>query len=185
MVFKNVCRTKVSLALEGSTTCTSINYLFYISQEYYFDDIYMNLHKKYFAISFFQKHRILMPDDEDRRLKPRQSIVFFGNPDDNVLIQPVDGSEKYEPIRAEDFLRMRFYTTFKDLNPVSTWWWWIPSFLQGPIYYLGSTCHVRHVYISCYLPSKKITCPAEYFKFSFSITKIEQFINPFTSGACT
>ena len=50
-------------------------------------------------------HRILIPEDEIRKKKERQSIVFFIQPDDECLIKCIDGSDKYKPITYIDCLR--------------------------------------------------------------------------------
>ena len=49
------------------------------------------------------KHRILIPDTEAQRKKARQSVVFFVQPDDDCIIECIDGSNKYEPVSSKGF----------------------------------------------------------------------------------
>ena len=53
-------------------------------------------------------HRVLIPEEEIRRRKCRQSIVFFSLSDDEFLVKCLDGSDKYEPIKTIDYLNYRF-----------------------------------------------------------------------------
>ena len=48
-------------------------------------------------------HRILIPEDDVRRKSARQSIVYFVEPDDDCVIECLDGSDKYEPVTAKGF----------------------------------------------------------------------------------
>ncbi|XP_064406736.1 uncharacterized protein LOC135351611 [Halichondria panicea] len=51
-------------------------------------------------------HRVLVPDDETVKERVRQSIAFFVHPDNEVLVETIDGSNKYPPITAlEDTFR--------------------------------------------------------------------------------
>ena len=61
----------------------------------------------------FQKHRVLIPEEELKRNKGRQSLAFFVHPDDHVMIECLDKSNKYEPISSIDYLNMRFAATYK------------------------------------------------------------------------
>ncbi|KAK6169472.1 hypothetical protein SNE40_020521 [Patella caerulea] len=58
------------------------------------------------------KHRVLIPEDEVRKNKGRQSIAFFIHADDDCVIKCLDGSDKYQPITALDYLNWRFSLTF-------------------------------------------------------------------------
>lgn len=62
------------------------------------------------------EHRVLIPTDPFLAQKPRRSIAFFAQPDDDVVITSLDGSEKYEPITALDYLNMKFGETYLDLK---------------------------------------------------------------------
>lgn len=50
------------------------------------------------------KHRVLIPKDDKRKKKCRQSIVFFANSDDDYVIECLDGENKYEPIKTIDYI---------------------------------------------------------------------------------
>ena len=58
------------------------------------------------------KHRVLVPEEEFRKRKSRQSIAFFVHPDDDFIIKCLDGSDKYEPISSLDYLNYRFSVTY-------------------------------------------------------------------------
>lgn len=49
-----------------------------------------------------QLHRVLLPEDESRKRSVRKSIAFFLHPDNDVLIECVDGSNKYPPVLAAE-----------------------------------------------------------------------------------
>lgn len=49
-----------------------------------------------------QPHRVLLPEDESRKRSVRKSIAFFLHPDNDVLIECVDGSNKYPPVLAAE-----------------------------------------------------------------------------------
>ncbi|XP_071478190.1 uncharacterized protein [Diadema antillarum] len=53
-------------------------------------------------------HRVVHPESS----KPRQSIAFFGRPDDESVIECVDGSDKYPPIKADQFYSDRVLPTY-------------------------------------------------------------------------
>ncbi|XP_036419831.1 UPF0676 protein C1494.01 [Colossoma macropomum] len=55
-------------------------------------------------------HRVLLPPGGDSRT--RQSLAFFVQPDDNVMISCVDGSNKYPPVKCVDYLQSRFNDTY-------------------------------------------------------------------------
>ena len=57
-------------------------------------------------------HRALIPEEERKRKMVRQSIVFFVNPDDEVIVSCLDGSDKYEPIRSVDYIYDRIKSTY-------------------------------------------------------------------------
>ncbi|KAK3083836.1 hypothetical protein FSP39_003896 [Pinctada imbricata] len=58
------------------------------------------------------EHRVIIPEEEIKRKTGRQSVAFFVQPDDDVMITCLDKSNKYEPITARDYLNMRFHATF-------------------------------------------------------------------------
>ncbi|XP_041651192.1 UPF0676 protein C1494.01-like isoform X2 [Cheilinus undulatus] len=55
-------------------------------------------------------HRVLLPPPGDHRT--RQSMAFFVHPDDDALITCCDGSDKYPPVTAGDYLIERFSNTY-------------------------------------------------------------------------
>ena len=52
-----------------------------------------------------QKHRVLIPRDDKSVEEDRVSVVFFCQPDDDVLIETLDGTGKYPPITSGDWLK--------------------------------------------------------------------------------
>ena len=60
-----------------------------------------------------QVHRVLIPEGELKRRVPRRSLVLFYDPDDDIMITCLDGSNKYPPMRARDWIYHRLHSTFK------------------------------------------------------------------------
>jgi len=59
-------------------------------------------------------HRVMVPDDESVRSLSRQSIAFFIHPDDEVTIQPLQGSHtRFPPITSREHTEKRFRETYK------------------------------------------------------------------------
>ncbi|XP_065826250.1 uncharacterized protein [Oscarella lobularis] len=58
------------------------------------------------------RHRVLLPEDPDKRSRIRRSIAFFFHPDDDFVIESLDGSNKYEPITAGEFIDRKFAITY-------------------------------------------------------------------------
>lgn len=58
------------------------------------------------------KHRVLIPEDEIKKRKSRQSIAFFVVPDNDVMIQSLDKTAKYEPISSLQFLQQRLASSY-------------------------------------------------------------------------
>ncbi|XP_033741783.1 2-oxoglutarate-dependent dioxygenase ecdK-like [Pecten maximus] len=50
------------------------------------------------------KHRVVIPKEELRKMMNRQSIAFFIQPDDEVMIRSLDKSDKFEPIQSLQYL---------------------------------------------------------------------------------
>lgn len=50
---------------------------------------------------------MVVPEEEIRRRTPRQSIAFFVHPDNDVMIAPLDGSGKHEPVDALTYVKSR------------------------------------------------------------------------------
>ena len=77
--------------------------------------MYVRIHARpYFILLYFvfQKHRVLIPEEDIKKRQTRQSIAFFSHPDDQCMITCIDGSNKYEPITSLDYLNMRFSETY-------------------------------------------------------------------------
>ena len=55
------------------------------------------------------KHRVTLPKDIT---KSRQSIAFFCQPDNDVLVCCLDGSEKYKPVTALAYVNEQFQKTY-------------------------------------------------------------------------
>jgi len=60
-----------------------------------------------------QVHRVLIPEGELKRRVPRRSLVLFYDPDDDTMITCLDGSNKYPPIRARDWIYQQLHSTYK------------------------------------------------------------------------
>ncbi|XP_060892052.1 uncharacterized protein LOC132972920 isoform X2 [Labrus mixtus] len=56
------------------------------------------------------RHRVLLPTAGDHRT--RQSLAFFVHPDDKALISCCDGSDKYPPVTADEYLKERFRKSY-------------------------------------------------------------------------
>jgi len=57
-------------------------------------------------------HRVLIPEDVIRRQLTSRSIVFFVDPDCDVTIQCLDGSDKYPPVSAMDYIAQLLDTNY-------------------------------------------------------------------------
>ena len=58
------------------------------------------------------RHRVVVPRDELKRSTPRQSAAFFVHPDNDVIIECLDGSGHYPPISSLDYLNHRLDATY-------------------------------------------------------------------------
>ena len=58
-------------------------------------------------------HRVRIPEEELKRRNRRQSVAFFVNADDGVIIKPLDGSGKHEPVEALAYLKSRIFATYR------------------------------------------------------------------------
>ena len=68
-----------------------------------------------------QPHRVLIPDDEVKRKKMRQSIAIFLHPDHDTVIRCLDNSGKYPEITAYEDTHQRLVNTYdKSFNENST-----------------------------------------------------------------
>ena len=55
----------------------------------------------------------MVPESESKRQTARRSVVLFVHPDRDAEIVPLDGSNKYPPIRAGDYLEELLVKTYK------------------------------------------------------------------------
>lgn len=56
----------------------------------------------------------MVPEEELLRRTPRQSVAFFVHPDNEVMIAPIDGSDKHEPVDALTYVKSRLLaSTYK------------------------------------------------------------------------
>ena len=60
-----------------------------------------------------QPHRVLLPDDEVKQRIVRQCVTFFLHPDNDVLMECIDGSNKYPPITAKEATDQRLNTALR------------------------------------------------------------------------
>lgn len=58
------------------------------------------------------KHRVLIPEEEVKQRTVRQSLAFFVHPDNEVMIESLDGSKKHPPITSMGYLQQRFAATY-------------------------------------------------------------------------
>ncbi|XP_045165864.1 uncharacterized protein LOC123529560 [Mercenaria mercenaria] len=58
------------------------------------------------------KHRVLIPEVEFKKRKPRQSVVFYVDPDNEYVVECLDGSKKYEPVASLDYLNYKLGITY-------------------------------------------------------------------------
>ncbi len=59
-----------------------------------------------------QPHRVLVPEDEAVKGRVRQSVAFFVHPDNEVLVETIDGSNKYSPVTAQEDTEKRFLYSY-------------------------------------------------------------------------
>eukprot|EP00092_Neocalanus_flemingeri_P012301 GFUD01013259.1.p1 GENE.GFUD01013259.1~~GFUD01013259.1.p1 ORF type:complete len:314 (+),score=82.24 GFUD01013259.1:50-991(+) len=59
------------------------------------------------------KHRVIIPEEEIKKSAPRQSIVFFVHPDNQVVVKSLDDSTNdYVAVVALDHVQKRFSETY-------------------------------------------------------------------------
>ncbi|XP_046551294.1 2-oxoglutarate-Fe(II) type oxidoreductase hxnY-like [Haliotis rubra] len=58
-------------------------------------------------------HRVILPDTEKGKACCRQSVALFVDPDDEVVIECLDGSSKYKPVTSYDYVRDRLRATYQ------------------------------------------------------------------------
>ncbi len=57
-------------------------------------------------------HRVEIPEEKVMHNRLRKSIAFFANADSDVIVKPIDGSNKYPPISAAEYQEMRANQTW-------------------------------------------------------------------------
>ncbi|XP_071502179.1 uncharacterized protein [Diadema antillarum] len=67
------------------------------------------------------KHRVMLPVEQIQLQKERQSIAFFGHPDNGVIIECIDKSNKYPPIESVAYLDERFSVTYASSSKLKTY----------------------------------------------------------------
>eukprot|EP00058_Branchiostoma_floridae_P022065 XP_002607555.1 hypothetical protein BRAFLDRAFT_71419 [Branchiostoma floridae] len=63
-------------------------------------------------IAGLESHRVLLPETEEERKTARRSIAFFAHPNMDAVITCLDGSNKYPPITAGEYLKQRLTATY-------------------------------------------------------------------------
>ncbi|XP_033631833.1 2-oxoglutarate-dependent dioxygenase gloF-like [Asterias rubens] len=58
-----------------------------------------------------ERHRVFLDGTPAERSQSRQSIVFFGNPNEEAVIDCTDNSNKYPPITCRDYLDQKYSAT--------------------------------------------------------------------------
>eukprot|EP00058_Branchiostoma_floridae_P026818 XP_002612309.1 hypothetical protein BRAFLDRAFT_80075 [Branchiostoma floridae] len=53
------------------------------------------------------KHRVMLPYTPETRGTTRRCVTFFTHPDFDAVMKCLDGSDKYPPVRAEDYVASR------------------------------------------------------------------------------
>lgn len=49
-----------------------------------------------------------LPETKEKQQQVRQCLAFFASPDEDYLMECLDGSDKYEPITAGDYIKQCF-----------------------------------------------------------------------------
>ncbi|XP_035676180.1 2-oxoglutarate-Fe(II) type oxidoreductase ppzD-like [Branchiostoma floridae] len=58
------------------------------------------------------RHRVVLPDSREERQRVHRSIAYFFHCDSDVEMKCLDGSDKYEPISAREYLLQQIGTTY-------------------------------------------------------------------------
>ena len=56
---------------------------------------------------------MLIPEEEIQRRVSRRSLVLFHDPDDDAMVTCLDGSNKYPPIIAKDWVYHKRHLAYK------------------------------------------------------------------------
>jgi len=63
-------------------------------------------------MTLLQCHRVMIPDDEVKRQTMRSSVAFFVQPDCDVIVKCLDGSDKYPPVNAPEYLHNKLEASY-------------------------------------------------------------------------
>ena len=58
------------------------------------------------------RHRVVIPREELLRRRARQSIAMFVDPDDDVMVRPLDGDARFAPVNSGESVRAKFSKTY-------------------------------------------------------------------------
>ncbi|XP_019624695.1 PREDICTED: UPF0676 protein C1494.01-like isoform X2 [Branchiostoma belcheri] len=58
------------------------------------------------------RHRVVMPESPEERQRVRRSIAYFFHCDSDVELNCLDGSDKYEPLLAREYLNQQVGATY-------------------------------------------------------------------------
>ena len=61
---------------------------------------------------WLQEHRVTLPTEEKRRKSSRRVNTLFVQPDDNVTVQPLDGSDAFPQVNAYQYVMNRIDGTY-------------------------------------------------------------------------
>ncbi|XP_063970998.1 uncharacterized protein LOC129282952 [Lytechinus pictus] len=67
------------------------------------------------------KHRVMIPLDQIKRQQVRQSMAFFGHPDNDAVIECINNSNKYPPTTGLKYLDMRFAATYSGVTKLTAY----------------------------------------------------------------
>ena len=54
----------------------------------------------------------MIPDEEVKRQTMRRSIVFFVEPDHDVTVSCLDGSDKYSPVKGSEYVQSKLKASY-------------------------------------------------------------------------
>lgn len=61
----------------------------------------------------FQMHRVRVPEEEVRRRATRQSIAFFVQPDNGVVVSPLNDADDAKSVECLAYLKKRLSETYR------------------------------------------------------------------------
>ena len=63
-----------------------------------------------------QPHRVIIPQETPKYNRSRQTLAIFVHPDHETIVQCIDGSGKYPPVKACEDTMKRFEDSYKNNN---------------------------------------------------------------------